>query len=197
MSRLTFEGDKASGVAHPSLMRRPAPSLANKFARLFWRIVWTLFYRPSPLPFHGWRRGLLRCFGAKVGPGAHPYPAARIWAPWNLVMGEGSCLANEADCYNVDQVLIGDRAIVSQKAYLCTASHDIRDDGFALTSGPIEIAPRAWIAAGAFVGPGVKVGEGAVIAAYAVVTRSVAAQMVVAGNPAQTVGRRDGTEPLG
>ena len=53
----------------------------NQLGRALWGIAWLLLYRPSPRPLHGWRRLLLRCFGARVGRGAHPYPSARIWAP--------------------------------------------------------------------------------------------------------------------
>jgi len=192
-----LENDQNGMSARPRLVHRAAPSLANKLARLAWQTAWMLLYRPSPLPFHGWRRFLLRCFGAKISAKAHPYPSARIWAPWNLVMGEASCLASDSDCYNVDRVLIGDRVVVSQKAYLCTASYDIRDPAFPLTSGPIDIATGAWIAAGAFISPGIIVGEDAVVAACAVVTRCVPARTVVAGNPARSVGLRDWMPQLG
>ena len=170
--------------------RIPPPNFADRVRRATWQIVWLLLYRPTPNPLHGWRRFLLRCFGAKVGAGAHPYPSARVWAPWNLTMEADSCLANECDCYNVAPVILRRNCIVSQKAYLCTASHDAADPGFALTGAPIEIGPYAWVAAAAFVGPGVTVGAGAIAAAQAVVIRDVAAGTVVAGNPAREVSDR-------
>lgn len=165
--------------------------MADKLRRACWSLVWLALYRPSPVPLHGWRRVLLRAFGARVGEGAHPYPSARIWAPRNLVMEAGSCLASEVDCYNVAVVRVGEGAIVSQKTYLCAASHDFRDASFPLVTAPIEIGAGAWVAAGAFVGPGVTVGARAVVGACAVVMKSVAPGAVVAGNPAKSVGRRD------
>ncbi len=54
-------------------------SPGNKLARALWNCVWLLLYRPSPVPLHGWRRWLLRLFGAKFGRGAHPYPSAKVW----------------------------------------------------------------------------------------------------------------------
>ena len=45
--------------------------------------------------------------------------------PWNLEMQEHSCLAPEVDCYNVDKVVVGAYSTVSQKTYLCSASHDV------------------------------------------------------------------------
>lgn len=137
---------------------------------------------------HGWRRFLLRSFGARVETGAHPYPSARVWAPWNLVMERGSCLGLESDTYNVALVTLERGAIVSQRAYLCTASHDIRSPGFALMIAPITIGRNAWVATTAYVGPGVTFAEGGIAAAGAVVTRDVGRDEIVGGNPAKPIG---------
>lgn len=173
----------------------PPPGRADKLRRLCWQGVWAFFYRPSPTPLHGWRRFLLRRFGARVGDGAHPYPGARIWAPWNLVLGPHSCLGPGCDIYNVALVELGAHAIVSQKAYLCTASHDIHDPGFALTAAQIVLREHAWVSASAFIGPGVTLGEGAVAGACAVVMRDVAPGRVVVGNPARPVANPAPPEP--
>jgi len=169
---------------------RPHPSLRDKLARAVWLIAWALLFRPSPVPFFGWRRLLLRLFGARVGRGAHPYASARIWAPWNLVMEARSCLGPGVDCYSVDQISLGPDAIVSQRAFICTASHDYRSRGSPLTTAPVEIGAAAWIAAEAFVGPGVTVGAGAVVGARAVAVRDVPPDAVVVGNPARVVSHR-------
>ena len=105
-------------------------------------------------------------------------------------MEQGSCLGLASECYNVARVTLRRDAIVSQRAYLCTASHDIDAADFALTAMPIEIGPGAWVAADAFIGPGVTLGADAVAAARAVVTRDVAERVVVAGNPAREVRQR-------
>lgn len=156
-----------------------------------WGLVWLLAYRPSPRSFHGWRRFLLRLFGAKVGKGAHPYPSAKIWAPWNLEMGDHSCLASDVDCYSVDKIVLGAHATVSQYSYLCAAGHDYRDSSMPLTTGPIIIGERAWIAADVFVGPGVTVGEGAVIGARSSLFTDIKPWIVAAGNPARTIKKRE------
>lgn len=170
------------------LFKIPAPSLGHKAGRVLWQVVWLLLFRPSPVFMHGWRCMLLRLFGAKVGKGAHPYPSAKVWAPWNLVMGDRSCLGLDSETYNVAQVRIGDDAIVSQRAYLCTASHEVREPGFALLGGPISINRNAWVATFAYVGPGVVLAEGAIAAACAVVVRDVACDKIVGGNPARPIG---------
>jgi putative colanic acid biosynthesis acetyltransferase WcaF len=177
-----------------ALVRQPPTTFASKAGRGLWGVVWLLLFRPSPRPLHGWRRVLLRLFGAKVGRGAMPYPSAIIWAPWNLTMGDNSTLGDGADCYSVARVDIGDHASVSQRAYLCSASRDVDDPDHPLMTAPITIERHGWVAAEAFVGPGVRIGEGAVVAARAVAIRDVPAWTVVAGNPAKPVRKRQRVE---
>jgi len=164
---------------------RSEHSRRNRLGRVAWGIVWLLLYRPSPKPFHFWRRSLLRLFGAKVGKGAHPHPSARIWAPWNLQLEEYSCLAWGVDCYCVAPIRIGAHATVSQYSHLCSASHDVDHPNMPLISAPITIGAGAWVAAGAFVGPGVTIGQGAVVGARSAVFRDVEPWTIVAGNPAK------------
>jgi len=150
--------------------------------------------RLTPRPLHAWRRFWLRLFGAKIGAGTAIYPSARIWAPWNLEMGDRSGIADGAEIYNVDKIVLEDDAIVSQFAFLCTASHDITDPGRRLITAPIRVGRQAWICAAAYVGMGVTVAEGAVVAARAVAVKDVAPWMVVGGNPARTIKQRVLTE---
>lgn len=169
--------------------RRPPP-LSDKLRRAVWQLVCLVLFRPSPVPLHGWRRGILRLFGAKVGARVAVYPGASIYAPWNLELGDGTTIGGGTRIYSVDRIILGPRAVVSQGAHLCTATHDLRSPGFELTAAPIRIGADAWVAADAFVGPGVEIGNGSVVAARGVVVRSVGAWQIVAGNPARPVGER-------
>lgn len=170
----------------------PSPhSLGNRLGRALWGITWLLLYRPSPKPFHAWRRFLLRLFGAKVGRGVHPYPSAKIWAPWNLILSDYSCLGEAVDCYSVAQITIGPHATVSQYSYLCTASHNFEEPDMPLTTAPITVGEGAWITADVFVGPGVNIGAGAVVGVRSTVLRDVEPWSVVAGNPARFIKKRE------
>ena len=178
----------------PASRTRPTPQQigsANRAGRALWQLVWLLLYRPSPVPLHAWRRLLLRLFGARIEAGARPYPRTRVYAPWKLTMREGSCLANDVDCYCVAEVEIGAHATVSQYSYLCTASHDFRDRALPLVAAPIRVGRDAWVAADTFVGPGVVIGEGAVVGARSTVVRDVAAWTVVAGAPPRVLSQRE------
>lgn len=130
-------------------------------------------------------------FGATIGKGAKPYPSARIWAPWNLTMGEGSCLSHFVDCYCVDTIKLGDHTTVSQYSFLCTASHDYTKLEMPLITAPIIIGDYAWVTSDVFVGPGVNIGEGAVIGVRSVVLNDVLPWTVAAGNPVKHIKNRE------
>ena len=155
-------------------------------ARIGWS-VGALLIRFSPRPCFGWRRLVLRWFGAKIGANVNVYPSTVIYFPWNLSVGEWSAIGEQALIYNLGPVTIGQRATISHRAHLCAGTHDYTRRDLPLLKPPIEIGDEAWICADAFVGPGVKVGAGAVIGARAVVMKEVPPWTVVAGNPARVI----------
>ena len=168
-----------------------ALSRKNQVVRLLWTVVWGLLARPLPRSVgSGWKRCLLRLFGARIDSTAIVYSSAKVYYPANLTMESYSCLASDVDCYNVAPVTIGANSTVSQGAYLCTASHDISDPLNPLITAPIVIEDQAWVAAGAFVGMGVTIGQGAVVGARAAVFKSVEPWSVVGGNPAKFLKKR-------
>ena len=165
-------------------------SLRSRAARALWHLVWLTLFRPSPRVLHSWRCLLLRLFGAELGKGVHPYPSARIWAPWNLTMGDHACLSEGVDCYCVDKIRIGANTTVSQYSFLCTASHDYTRPQMPLVTAPITIGVQVWITADVFVAPGVTIGNGAVITARSSVFNDISPWVVARGNPAVPVKER-------
>ena len=163
----------------------------HKILRLIWGLVWFLFARPFPRSIcNKWKLFLLRIFGAKIHKTATVYSSVRIYAPWNLEMHEYSCLASEVDCYNVDKIIIRGHSTVSQKSYLCTASHDISKSRNPLITAPIVVESQSWIGADAFIGMGITIGEGAVVGACAKVFKNVEPYSIVGGNPAKFIKKR-------
>lgn len=168
-------------------------SQGSKIKRALWNVVWFCFFRLTPRGnlFRRWRAFLLRCFGAKIGKGCYILPDCRIWQPWKLELGDYSWLSQHVDCYAVDTVRIGAQCVISQDAFLCTASHDISSPIFELTTKSIVIEDQVWVGARAIILPGVTLHEGCVVAAGAVVTKDVPAWTVVGGNPARPIGKRE------
>lgn len=174
---------------------RNALSRRNQIVRFIWTFVWFLFARPLPRTVgNGWKILLLRLFGAKIHSTAVVYSSARIYLPGNLEMDEYSCLSPEVDCYNVDMIKIGAHSTVSQKSYLCTASHDIMKRSNPMISSPIVIGDQSWIGASAYIGMGVTIGQGAVVGATASVYKNVEPWTVVGGNPAKFIKKRQMTD---
>ena len=116
--------------------------------------------------------------------------SVKIWAPWNLEMGNYVAIGFDSFCYNPAKIIIGNRVSISQRAHLCSASHDITKKENPLIVSPIIIKDRAWVAADSFVGMGVTINEGAVIGAKAAVFKDVEAWTVVGGNPAKFIKKR-------
>ena len=166
-------------------------STRNKIKRLLWTICWNLLAKPFPRSVaSGWKRFLLRLFGAKIADTAVVYSSATVFMPWNLEMKDYACLASGVDCYNAVPVTLGVNTTVSQRAYLCTASHNISSARHEQTQAPIVIEDRAWVAAEAFIGPGVTIGEGAVVGARGCVFKDVEPWTVVGGNPVRFIKQR-------
>lgn len=166
-------------------------SVHNKIARILWHLVWLLLYRPTPRSFHPWRSFLLRFFGARLGSAVHIYPSSRVWAPWNLEMGDHACLSENVDCYCVDRISIGAYSTISQYSFLCSASHDYTQASMPLVTAPIRIGEHVWITADVFVGPGVSIGDGAVVTARSSVFSDIPSWMVARGNPAAPLKKRE------
>ena len=169
----------------------PSFSLKNRLLRLGWQLVFVLFFRFSPKPFHGWRAMVLKLFGAKVGKGVHVYPKVVIWAPWNLILGDYCGVGDGAILYSQGVISIGKKAIISQGTHLCTGTHDYSKEGHPLVTNPIIVNDNVWIAAEAFIHPGVVIGEGAVIGARSVVTKDMPPWMVCAGHPCKPIKKRE------
>lgn len=165
---------------------------ANRIKRILWSICWTLLARPFPKStLMPWKRFLLLLFGAKIASTAKVYASAKIFMPWNLEMKDHACIASGVDCYNAAPITIGINATISQRSYLCTASHNISSSRHEQIEKPIIIGDRAWVAAEVFIGPGVTIGEGAVVGARGCVFRDVEAWFVVGGNPAKFIKKRE------
>ncbi|QXP69082.1 putative colanic acid biosynthesis acetyltransferase [Polaribacter sp. R2A056_3_33] len=167
-------------------------SIKNKVLRLIWNLVWWLFFRPFSLPFFNrWRIFLLRLFGAKIGKGCKVHASVKFWAPWNLEMGDLVAFGFDALCYNPGKIIIGSKVSISQRAHLCSASHDITDEKNPLITAPIIIEDRAWVATDTFISMGVTIKKGGVVGAKAAVFKDVESWTVVGGNPAKFLKKRE------
>ena len=158
---------------------------APRWKETLWVLVRALFFQTAlPWP-SAVRVELLRAFGATIGRGVIIRENVNISFPWRLAVGDHVWIGEDVGILSLAQVTIGSNVCISQRAYLCTGSHDYGREDFKLITRPITVADGAWVAAAAFVGPGVEIGSGAVVTAGSVVMKDVAANAFVRGNPAE------------
>lgn len=171
-------------VEYDDAYLRPAFSLRNKVKRLIWQISWFWICRWTPKPLHKWRCSVLRFFGAKIGKSNFIYPDCKIWSPWLLETEDVVTIGSRAEIYNPGAVYLGHHTIISQDAYLCSATHDYNSKEFTYTKKKIITEAYVWICARAIVLPGVVCKEGSVLGAGSITSKNLPSWSIYAGNPA-------------
>ena len=160
---------------------------APRWKEALWLLAKCAFFlNPIPWP-SALRVALLRIFGAKIGGGTVIRANVNVSYPWRLTLGDDVWLGEETVFLSLAPVVIESNVCISQRAFLCTGSHDFRSEKFSLVTKPITVRSGSWIAAQAFISPGVEIGEGSMVCAGSVVTENVPPRTIVRGNPAQVV----------
>jgi putative colanic acid biosynthesis acetyltransferase WcaF len=157
--------------------------------QLWWLVQSTLFAM-SPQFMFGWRRCLLKVFGAKVGEKVLIRPSVRITYPWKVKIGDRAWIGDHAELYSLGEIEIGNDVVISQRSYLCAATHDYTKPTFDMIAKKITIGEQSWIAADVFVAAGVTVGRGSLIGARSTVFSDMPAGMVCTGSPAKAIRKR-------
>lgn len=150
---------------------------------VLWSVARATLYRFCPNPLRGFRRALLRAFGADISATASPDNQARIDFPWNLKMSNFASVGEHSWIYALDKIALGEYACVGQYVHLLTGTHDYNDPKFPLITRALRVGRGAWIAERATVLPGCNIGDYAVIGAGAVVTHPMPDGMICGGNP--------------
>ena len=192
--RVNFESDGDATSAHPppdnfqELGEFELPpnfrGRSGAMVQLWW-LVQATFFRMSPQVLYGFRRWLLRLFGARVGKGVVIRPTATFTYPWKITLGDNAWIGDDVVIYSLGPITIGNDAVISQRSYLCAGTHDYRSRAFDIVSAPIVIGDKAWLAADVFVAPGVCIGKGTVVGARSSVFSDLPGMMVCAGSPAR------------
>jgi putative colanic acid biosynthesis acetyltransferase WcaF len=138
---------------------------APAWKEALWWVVRSLLFAPwFPVP-SALKVAVLRIFGAKIGAGVVIRSRVNITLPWRFECGDQVWIGDEVQILSLARVRIGSNVCISQRAFLCTGSHDFRKEGFDLITEPIEIGDSCWVAAQAFVGPGAVVPAGTMVKA--------------------------------
>ena len=163
---------------------------AGKTRELVWLIVSLVLFRLCPFSLSPLKRAVLRLFGARIGIGVTIKPQVKITFPWKLTIGDHVWLGEECWLLNLERIVIGNNVCISQRAFLCTGSHNYKSPTFDLIVKPITLADGCWVGASAWVGPGVTVGTHAVLTAGSVATKALEPWGIYRGNPAVSIKQR-------
>jgi putative colanic acid biosynthesis acetyltransferase WcaF len=153
------------------------------YVQLWWLVQATLFAL-SPQFMYGWRRFLLRLFGARIGRKVQIRPSAECTYPWKVSIGDWSWIGDRVVLYSLGEIRIGSNVVISQGSYLCAGTHDYSKSSFDISGPAIKIEDQVWLAADVFVGPGVTISRGSVVVARSSVFHDLPPLKVCRGNPA-------------
>lgn len=162
----------------------------SAFIVQLWWFVQATAFRWSPKFLYGWRRFLLRLFGARVGRRVLLHPTVEITYPWKVSIGDYSWVGDSVVLYSLGEIHIGANSVISQRSYICTGSHDYENIAFDIVASPVSIGSECWIASDVFVAPGVSIDDGAVIGTRSTVLDDMPAGMICYGSPARPIRRR-------
>lgn len=159
----------------------------SKFVVQLWWIVQQVFFAMSPQFFYGWRRFLLRLFGAKIGKGVLLRPSTKITYPWKVTIGDYSWIGEETTLYSLGNIEIGNHVAIAHGVYINTGYHNYEIETFDIHQKKTIIEDQCWITNDVYIAPGVTIGKGCVIGARSSVLKNMPSGWVCYGNPAKSI----------
>tara|TARA_R110002012_G_scaffold220618_1_gene392277 strand:+ start:29047 stop:29607 length:561 start_codon:yes stop_codon:yes gene_type:complete len=155
-----------------------------------WYFINVIILKSSWLPFSGFRVGLLRVFGAKIGANVVIKPGVSIKYPWKLTVGDNTWIGEQVWIDNLDTITIGSDVCISQGAMLLSGNHDYTSVTFDLILAPIHLESGVWIGANCLVCNGAVIGSHAVLTAGSVASSDLEPFSIYRGNPAVKIKNR-------
>lgn len=103
-----------------------------------------------------------------------------------ITLGKNIFINHSLTCMSAGGITIDDEVRIGPQVTMVTTNHDF-DERDTLCCKGIHIKRNVWIGARVTIMPGVTIGENAIIAGGAVVTKDVAPNTIVGGNPARVI----------
>ncbi len=142
--------------------------------------------------------GELICYAkGHITIGAHTWISLRsqIISATSVRIGSHCILARDVYISDTNEHPVD--AEVRRRQTVALLERGVLPDRSEAATSPVSIGSDVWIGERAIILKGVVIGDGAIVAAGAVVTKSVPANVVVAGNPARIVKRLEKVEQKG
>jgi acetyltransferase-like isoleucine patch superfamily enzyme len=136
-------------------------------------------------------RAKLLCFlGARVGKQVIIRSGLLVLERFDFTLGDGVFIGDQCTFDCSAPIRVGDNVFIAYGVTIVTGTHAVGPrECRAGTFEPrgVTIGDGCWIGARSVILPGIYVGNGVVVGAGSIVTRDVAPDTVVAGNPARIV----------
>lgn len=154
-------------------------------------ILYTTNCLVAHIPSHVIRLSFYRyCLDLEIGKNTHIFMGAWFDTKKNFKIGNNSIINQKCRLDNRGGITIGDNVSISAEVCILTADHDLQSCDFAGRTRSVTIEDYVFIGTRAMILPGITLGKGCAVAAGAVVTKSVAPFVIVAGVPAKPIGKR-------
>ena len=151
------------------------------------RDVKLIFGINHTMPYTDEYNNLVReLFAGNLGEGSMVMPPLNCVCANMVKIGRNVIIMNNCLMMSRGGITIDDDVMIAANVQLISNNHDLHDRALLLCK-PVHVCRNAWVGAGATILPGVTVGENAVVAAGAVVTKDVAPNTIVGGNPARFI----------
>ncbi|MBR2161503.1 MAG: hypothetical protein IKN48_10815 [Bacteroidaceae bacterium] len=125
-------------------------------------------------------------FDGRLDATSYLMPPLQIDFARQMNIGQHVFVNHSLTCMAAGGITIDDGVMIGPNVRIVTDNHDFTNR-MVLRCKPVHICRNVWIGVGAIILPGVTIGENAVIAAGAVVTKDVAPNTIVGGNPAKFI----------
>lgn len=156
----------------------------SKYIVQLWWIVNATLFKWSPQFLFGWRRFLLRLFGAEIGKDVLIRSTVKITYPWKLKVGDYTWIGDDCVLYNLGEISIGKHVAIAHKVYFNTGGHKYDKVTFDIFSKPITIEDECWLTNDVYLAPGIHIGKGTIVGARSSVLKSLPEAKICVGTPA-------------
>ncbi|MBE7157031.1 MAG: acyltransferase [Rhodospirillales bacterium] len=121
-----------------------------------------------------------------IGKNCYVGEGTRVWSMEKISLGSNVLISHNVNIIdnNSHEIDHRDRAVTNQRMM---GPEGVFADRSGIRAGPIFIMDDVWIGLNSIVLKGVQIGQGSIVAAGSVVTKSVPAYTLVAGNPARVI----------
>ena len=167
--------------------RKSPWSRKAKILRLLWAIAEISLWRFSPTPMWGFRRQLLRAFGARVGRGVRVHPSVKVIIPWNIELDDEVVVHERAILYALGTIRVGKRSEIGPLAHICAGTHDFTSPAFTLLRQPITIGDDCLIGIAGFVAPNIVLADRTILEPRSAIYANSEPATTYIGNPAKPV----------